>query len=50
MPGCAGNGRRGWSVLQKGAEVLSEVRDAVGVAFLDMDEDVSVLKLFDELL
>ncbi|KAI0810948.1 hypothetical protein BC629DRAFT_1589690 [Irpex lacteus] len=42
VPGCAGNGRRGWSVLQKGAEVMSEVRDAVGVAFLDMDEDGSL--------
>ena len=36
-----GKGRRGWSVLGKGGEVLSEVRDAWGVAFLDMDEDVS---------
>ena len=38
-----GKGRRGWSVLGKGGEVLSEVRDAWGVAFLDMDEDVSIL-------
>lgn len=38
--GANGSGRRGWSVLRKGAEVLSTIKDAKGVAFLDMDEDV----------
>lgn len=37
-----GSGHNGWDVLQKGAEVLSEVKDARSVALLDMDEDVSV--------
>jgi integrin alpha FG-GAP repeat containing protein 1 len=42
-PGCGskGHGRRGWSVLKKGAEALSAVKDARSIAFLDMDEDVS---------
>ncbi|EKM56033.1 uncharacterized protein PHACADRAFT_257056 [Phanerochaete carnosa HHB-10118-sp] len=41
VPGCAANGkgRRGWSVLKKGAEVLSGIKDAKGIAFLDLDED-----------
>ncbi|CAL1703385.1 unnamed protein product [Somion occarium] len=34
-----GKGRRGWSVLKKGGEVLREVKDARGIAVLDMDED-----------
>ena len=41
--GCGrdGNGRRGWrEVGKKGGEALGNVRDARGVAFLDMDEDV----------
>ncbi|KAI0689777.1 hypothetical protein BC835DRAFT_1407738 [Cytidiella melzeri] len=44
VPGCGTNGigRRGWSLLQKGAEVLSSVKDAWSVAFLDMDEDGSL--------
>jgi integrin alpha FG-GAP repeat containing protein 1 len=44
VPGCSANGtgRRGWSVLKKGAEVLSGIKDARSVAFLDMDEDVSL--------
>lgn len=43
-PGCSsdGSGHRGWSVLQKGGEVLSEIKDARSIAFLDMDEDVSL--------
>jgi len=43
--GCAsnGSGRRGWSVVTKGTEVLDEMKDARGVTFLDMDEDVSGL-------
>jgi hypothetical protein len=41
--GCAANGRgrRGWKVVQAGAEFLDTVVDARGVAFLDLDEDVS---------
>lgn len=41
VAGCAadGGGRRGWKVLKKGGEVLSDIKDAKGVAFLDMDED-----------
>ena len=41
--GCAadGSGRRGWTVAKKGAEYLDAVKDARGVSFLDMDEDVS---------
>ncbi|GJE88027.1 VCBS repeat-containing protein [Phanerochaete sordida] len=41
VAGCAadGSGRRGWSVLKKGAEVLSAIKDAKGMAFLDLDED-----------
>ncbi|KAI0093714.1 hypothetical protein BDY19DRAFT_881949 [Irpex rosettiformis] len=44
MAGCGGNGRgkRGWDVLTKGAEALNDVKDAWGVAFLDMDEDGSL--------
>ncbi|KAI0345064.1 integrin alpha N-terminal domain-containing protein [Trametopsis cervina] len=43
-PGCGSNGRgrRGWSVLQKGGEVLAAIKDARAVAFLDMDEDGSL--------
>lgn len=39
--GADGSGRRGWKVLKKGGEVLGAIKDAKGVAFLDMDEDVS---------
>lgn len=41
--GCSptGSGRRGWSPVTKGAEFLNGIHDARGVAFLDMDEDVS---------
>ncbi|KAI0081457.1 hypothetical protein K474DRAFT_1613628 [Panus rudis PR-1116 ss-1] len=34
-----GGGRRGWKVLRRGGEVLRNVKDARGIAFLDMDED-----------
>ncbi|KAF5372918.1 hypothetical protein D9758_001485 [Tetrapyrgos nigripes] len=42
VPGCAANGtgRRGWQVVgNKGTESLEAVKDARGVAFIDMDED-----------
>ncbi|KAI0071009.1 hypothetical protein K474DRAFT_1712830 [Panus rudis PR-1116 ss-1] len=41
VPGCDenGGGRGGWKVLKKGGEVLRSVKDARGIAFLDMDED-----------
>ncbi|KAJ8581014.1 hypothetical protein M405DRAFT_869047 [Rhizopogon salebrosus TDB-379] len=34
-----GEGRRGFQLVTKGAEALEAVKDARGVAFLDMDED-----------
>jgi integrin alpha FG-GAP repeat containing protein 1 len=42
LAGCEANGqgRRGFSLLQKGAESLETVYDARGVTFMDMDEDV----------
>ena len=42
VAGCGsdGNGRRGWSVLKKGSEALRGIKDARGIAFIDMDEDV----------
>lgn len=46
VAGCApgGGGKRGWQGLaQRDAASLNSVRDARGVAFLDMDEDVRVL-------
>jgi integrin alpha FG-GAP repeat containing protein 1 len=45
--GCAGNGsgRRGWRVLEEGAQSLNGVKDARGATFLDMDEDVSCLPI-----
>jgi hypothetical protein len=44
--GCASDAnKRGWSVVTKGTEPLDNVKDARGVAFLDMDEDVSLLAL-----
>ncbi|KAK7449726.1 hypothetical protein VKT23_013201 [Stygiomarasmius scandens] len=42
VPGCAadGGGKRGWQVVgSKGTESLEAVKDARGVAFIDMDED-----------
>ncbi|THU96321.1 integrin alpha N-terminal domain-containing protein [Dendrothele bispora CBS 962.96] len=42
VPGCAadGSGRRGWQIAgTKGTESLEAVKDARGVAFIDMDED-----------
>lgn len=44
--GADGNGRRGWNMLKTGTKVLDGVKDARGIAFLDVDEDVSVLVLF----
>ena len=35
-----GNGHRGFSVLQIGAEKLTSITDARGASFLDLDEDV----------
>lgn len=42
LPGCdaSGRGRRGFRLLETGAESLEAVYDARGVAFMDMDEDV----------
>ncbi|TFK46364.1 hypothetical protein OE88DRAFT_1667684 [Heliocybe sulcata] len=37
--GTKGKGRRGWKLVRKGAETLESVRDARGVAVLDLDED-----------
>ncbi|KAG0706515.1 hypothetical protein DFH29DRAFT_988042 [Suillus ampliporus] len=41
LGGCdkQGEGRRGFRLVTKGAEALEAVKDARGVAFLDMDED-----------
>ncbi|KAG6328098.1 hypothetical protein ID866_10991 [Astraeus odoratus] len=41
LAGCDenGNGRRGFKLVQKGAESLEAIRDARGVALLDLDED-----------
>ena len=43
VAGCTANGRgrRGWKVVEAGAEFLNTIVDARGVAFVDMDEDVS---------
>lgn len=43
--GADGKGRRGWNLLKTGAKTLDSVKDARGIAFLDLDEDVSVLVL-----
>lgn len=44
VPGCNQKGRkRGYKVVKKDAEVLNAVVDASGVAFFDIDEDVSVV-------
>jgi len=43
VAGCTnGRGRRGFSVVRKGAKGLEMVGDARGVAFVDMDEDGSL--------
>lgn len=44
IAGCSsdGHGRRGWKVVRKGTDPLKNVQDARSVAFLDMDEDVSI--------
>lgn len=43
VPGCSSNGaKRGYKIVKKDAEVLNAVVDASGVAFFDIDEDVSV--------
>lgn len=39
--GCDANGKRGWQAVKKGVESLEEVKDARGISFVDMDEDVS---------
>lgn len=41
--GCTatGAGHRGFKQLDKGGEILGGIKDARGVAFIDMDEDVS---------
>jgi integrin alpha FG-GAP repeat containing protein 1 len=48
-PGVAGcvehTGGRGWHVADKGVQALSSVSDARSVTFLDMDEDVSALRI-----
>jgi len=38
-----GEGRRGFQLVTKGAETLEAVRDARGVSFFDMNDDVRVL-------
>jgi integrin alpha FG-GAP repeat containing protein 1 len=42
VAGCSasGTGRRGWLVAKKGAESLNTIKDARGLSFLDLDEDV----------
>ena len=47
IAGCSsdGKGRRGFKVLKSGGDALHSVKDARGVAFLDMDEDVGLLLL-----
>ena len=41
VKGCAnGQGRRGFQEHQKGTETLSQIKDARGAAWVDMDEDV----------
>ncbi|KAF8626356.1 hypothetical protein AX15_005010 [Amanita polypyramis BW_CC] len=42
--GCSpdGSGRRGWTIARKNAEVLSAIKDARSVSFLDVDEDGSL--------
>jgi len=42
-----GEGRRGFQLVTKGAEILEAVTDARGVAFLDMDEDVGDISVDD---
>lgn len=43
VPGCSSNGaKRGYKIVKKDAEALNAVVDASGVAFFDIDEDVSV--------
>lgn len=39
--GADGKGRRGWAVANIGTNALESVKDARGVTFVDMDEDVS---------
>lgn len=47
IAGCdqSGNGKRGWQVATKGVKSLEAVKDARGISFVDMDEDVSFLTL-----
>lgn len=44
IAGCTGGVARGWLPARKGVEALESVKDARGVTFLDMDEDVSVVR------
>lgn len=41
VAGCSGKASRGWKAAVKGVDALENVKDARGVAFLDVDEDVS---------
>lgn len=45
LPGCdeSGRGRRGFRLAQKGTESLEAIKDARGVALLDLDEDVRII-------
>jgi integrin alpha FG-GAP repeat containing protein 1 len=37
--GCEKGGRRAWKIVKKGADALENIKDARGVAFIDVDED-----------
>lgn len=41
--GCSGSFGRSFGVLSKDTDALTKIKDARGVAFLDIDEDVRVL-------
>jgi integrin alpha FG-GAP repeat containing protein 1 len=45
VPGCgeSGDGGRGWALVQQGVDLLNEITDARGAAFLDVDEDVCLV-------
>jgi integrin alpha FG-GAP repeat containing protein 1 len=40
--GCEKGGRRAWRMVQTGTGPLNEIKDARGVAFMDIDEDGSL--------
>src|ERR1700761_8584315 len=46
VSGCDRNGKGpvGWARMQAGVEALSDIKDALSVSFLDIDEDVSADK------